>query len=62
MPVGAPESLDAVRPLCDELVCLHAPPYFGAVGRFYRNFDQVEDEEVIRVLAFAASQRPRPLP
>lgn len=51
VPVAARESLDAVRPYCDDIVCLDAPWDFGAVGRFYRDFEQVEDEEVIRLLA-----------
>lgn len=51
VPVAAPESLEAVRPLADELVCLYAPEDFGAVGRFYERFDQVEDDEVVRILS-----------
>jgi hypothetical protein len=50
-PVAAPESLEAVRPYADEVVCLEAPENFGAVGRFYRNFAQVEDDEVVALLA-----------
>jgi predicted phosphoribosyltransferase len=50
VPVAAQDSLEAVRPLADDVVCLHAPWDFGAVGRFYRSFDQVEDDEVIRLL------------
>lgn len=51
VPVGAPESLDSVRPHADELVCLEAPEAFRAVGQFYRNFTQVEDDEVVTLLA-----------
>ena len=50
VPVAAPESLEAVRGYADEVVCLDAPEGFGAVGACYRDFDQVEDEEVIRLL------------
>lgn len=53
VPVAPPDSVDAVRPYCDEVVCLDTPWDFGAVGRFYRNFDQVEDDEVIRMLEHA---------
>jgi len=53
VPVAPPDSVDAVRPYCDEVVCLHTPWDFGAVGRFYRNFEQVEDDEVIRLLGQA---------
>ena len=50
VPVAAPDSLERVRPLADELVCLLAPEDFQAVGQFYRHFDQVEDDEVIALL------------
>lgn len=50
VPVGAPDSLQKVEPLADELVCLHAPRDFRAVGQFYSQFRQVEDEEVIACL------------
>lgn len=50
VPVGAPDSCDALRPQVDELICLHEPEGFGGVGRWYRNFDQVSDTEVIDLL------------
>jgi len=50
IPVAAPDSLDRVRPLADEVVCLGAPREFYAVGQFYREFGQVEDAEVIAIL------------
>ncbi len=51
VPVAAPDSLEAVRPHADEVVCLEAPEYFHAVGQFYREFPQVEDEDVVALLA-----------
>jgi len=51
VPVAAPESLENVRPYADEVVCLEAPEAFYAVGQFYGEFRQVEDEEVIALLA-----------
>lgn len=50
-PVASKESLEDIRPLADKVVCLHVPEFFGAVGRFYRSFPQVDDDEVIRILA-----------
>ena len=50
VPVASPEALPLVRPLADDVVCLQAPANFQAVGQFYRDFDQVEDEEVIAML------------
>lgn len=54
VPVAAPDSLERVRPYADELICLGAPEEFYAVGQFYREFPQVEDEEVIALLAQGA--------
>ncbi len=51
VPVSPPETLERVRPLADEVICLHAPSAFYAVGQFYRRFDQVEDDEVVEALA-----------
>lgn len=53
-PVGAPESCAALRLEADEVVCLHEPRDFGAVGRFYGDFSQTEDEEVRMLLSEAA--------
>src|SRR5215469_301477 len=38
VPVGAPESLQALRSVCDQVISLYAPEYFMAVGTFYDNF------------------------
>ena len=51
VPVASREALAMVQPLADEVVCLEAPPDFEAVGQFYRDFTQVEDDEVVRLLA-----------
>ncbi len=50
VPVAPPDTLVKVRELADEVVCLQAPEFFQAVGQFYRDFPQVEDEEVIALL------------
>src|SRR5439155_1155209 len=34
----------------DDVVCLHRPPVFYAVGQFYENFAQTTDDEVIALL------------
>lgn len=51
VPVAPPGSLEQIRPYCDELVCLETPEDFMAVGQFYRHFDQVEDRDVVALLA-----------
>jgi putative phosphoribosyl transferase len=58
VPVAAPDSLEMMRPFADEVVCLYAPESFYAVGQFYRSFDQVEDDEVIRLLGTGTGPRP----
>jgi len=54
VPDAAPDSLERVRPYADEVVCLEAPPGFYAVGQFYGEFDQVQDETVVELLARGA--------
>ncbi len=51
VPVAPPDTLEKVRRQADEVVCLHAPENFQAVGQFYADFGQVEDEEVIALLS-----------
>jgi predicted phosphoribosyltransferase/dienelactone hydrolase len=50
VPVAAPDSLERVRRGADEIVCLAAPAQFSAVGQFYRDFGQVEDDDVAAML------------
>lgn len=60
--VAAPDSLRKVRAHADEMVCLAAPLGFQAVGQYYLDFRQVEDDEVAAILsaAHAASSAQRP--
>jgi predicted phosphoribosyltransferase len=50
VPVGPPETVAALRDLADEVVCVSTPSVFGAVGRFYRRFEQVSDETAMSYL------------
>jgi putative phosphoribosyl transferase len=50
-PVAAAETLGKLKHYADEVVCLETPLGFHAVGQFYRDFRQVEDDEVIGLLA-----------
>ena len=50
VPVSPPDTLKKVASMADEVICLEAPEFFQAVGQFYRNFSQVEDEEVVEIL------------
>ena len=48
-PYSAINKLEA-SPYVDEVICPLIPDYFQAVGQFYQNFDQVNDEEVKKLL------------
>jgi len=50
VPVAAPDRLDAIRPLCDRVVCRIESAAFFAIGQFYRDFAQVEDDRVVELL------------
>lgn len=50
IPVGPPDTLARIKPLVDELVVLHQPSPFEAVGLHYEDFTQVEDEQVCQCL------------
>ncbi|WP_408890071.1 phosphoribosyltransferase [Myxococcus faecalis] len=61
VPVAPPDTCDALAPLVDEMVCARTPEPFGAVGLWYRHFDQTSDEEVQDLLARSAHEAaPRP--
>lgn len=53
VPVAPPETVAKVTPYADEMVCLMTSANFYAVSQFYREFPQVEDEEVIILLGGA---------
>lgn len=51
VPVAPPETLAKLSIEADDVVCLATPSPFGSVGRYYDDFTQTSDEEVIRLLA-----------
>jgi putative phosphoribosyl transferase len=54
VPVAPPHARREIEAVAHEFVCLRVSEYFPAVGSFYRDFSQVDDEEVCRLLAYAA--------
>jgi putative phosphoribosyl transferase len=56
VPIGSLEACAALEAVADEVVCLAAPASFGAVGYYYRHFEQVEDAEVARLLGRTAGK------
>lgn len=50
VPVGSPQTIDDLRSIVDEVVCLETPSSFRAVGQFYDRFEQVNDEQAMTYL------------
>lgn len=50
VPVGAPDSCRKIAKAADGFYCLHEPAPFFGVGQWYRDFSQVGDDEVTRIL------------
>lgn len=48
-----------LRPLADEVVCLHRPWLFVAVNQAFKRFPPVEDEEVVTCLRPRGEEDPR---
>ncbi|MGE5697245.1 MAG: phosphoribosyltransferase family protein [Candidatus Sericytochromatia bacterium] len=50
VPIGPDDIVARFAGYADEVVCLHAPEFFFAVGQGYRHFTQTSDDEVIALL------------
>lgn len=50
VPVGSPQTIEELRSTVDAVVCLETPRNFRAVGQFYDQFDQVQDEQAMTYL------------
>jgi putative phosphoribosyl transferase len=51
VPVGSPRTVEELKPMFDDVVCLETPVTFWAIGQFYADFSQTTDEEVVELLA-----------
>lgn len=51
VPVGSPSSIETLREEADAVYAVETPEHFSAVGQFYRQFDQVTDEEAMTYLS-----------
>ncbi|RMG09573.1 MAG: phosphoribosyltransferase [Planctomycetota bacterium] len=51
LPVASREAVARLRREADRVVALEVPAHFWAVGAHYRDFHQVDDEEVLAALA-----------
>jgi len=53
VPVSPRETADKISEMADDFIAAEIPPehmFMGAVGAYYEEFDQVEDEEVVDIL------------
>ncbi|UYG02857.1 phosphoribosyltransferase family protein [Halomonas sp. LR3S48] len=48
--VASPSAVARLEEIADEVVCLDVPQRFMAVGQFYADFGQVEEDEVMELL------------
>jgi putative phosphoribosyl transferase len=58
VPVAAPDTIAALAPEFDRVVCLEQPVILHAVGLWYDDFGQVDDDEVMTLLADARRWAP----
>ncbi len=57
IPVASTSGIDRLQRIADEVIALWVDPAFDALGRYYEQFNQTTDEEVIQLLE---RERPRP--
>ncbi|HEX4876126.1 MAG TPA: phosphoribosyltransferase family protein [Chitinophagaceae bacterium] len=51
VPVSSEQAAERISKAVDEFICLETPFPFFAIGNFYEDFSQVEDNDVARMLA-----------
>ncbi len=49
-------TLETLRTVADEVVCVEAPEQFFAIGQWYDDFAQTDDAEVVQLLGAAAAR------
>ena len=50
IPVASPDSVQVLKEEVKEVICLQTPAEFMAISQFYKDFPQVTDETVIKLL------------
>ena len=50
VPILAKENISDIKNSVDELVYIDAPLNFFAIGQYYKSFDEVSDDEVIKLM------------
>lgn len=54
VPVAPFDTVQMIQTEVNEVICLECPSFFQAVGEFYEDFSQTQDEEVIALLGSSA--------
>jgi predicted phosphoribosyltransferase len=57
VPTAAVDTARILAQTADDVICLETPEPYIAVGRWYRDFSQVSDDEVAAILARAKDQQ-----
>jgi putative phosphoribosyl transferase len=57
VPVGPPDTISELSKVADRVVCLSTPQPFYAIGEFYSEFEQVEDDTVRKILGLSSGTR-----
>jgi predicted phosphoribosyltransferase len=50
-PVASMEAVRMIRPLVEDLIVLHTPHNLGAIGEWYDSFEEVTDDDVMKLLS-----------
>lgn len=58
LPLAPASTVNTLAREADEVICLHSPEPFVAIGRWYQDFSQVSDREVRGLLARVWEQTP----
>lgn len=56
VPVASPQAYRELRHQVDAIACIHVPDPFHAVGLWYQDFAQTDDDEVRELLARSSSE------
>jgi putative phosphoribosyl transferase len=56
VPVGPSNTIQELRSLANQVVCLYMPEDFQAIGQFYEDFSQTSDDEVIKLLKLCRNE------
>jgi len=58
VPVAPMSAVAELRSEADDVICLEDHEFFGAIGAYYADFNQVSDDEVIEVLKRFPARKP----